>query len=123
VSVEKSECIFVRLRLFAHCSLDKDVISGKAKDTGLSYPVKNIWAGADASICCGGVIPEVVRHCCNCFMGGIDFSADMFFGYLHIVCCLEKPAKSPQKKTPRTQIYMDLSYINPQTRVLNYCFK
>ena len=24
---------------------------------------------------------------------------------------------------PRTQIYMDLRYIDPQARVLNYCFK
>jgi len=24
---------------------------------------------------------------------------------------------------PRTQIYMDLNYIDPQARVLNYCFK
>jgi len=23
----------------------------------------------------------------------------------------------------RTQIYMDLSYIGPQVRVLNYCYK
>ena len=26
-------------------------------------------------------------------------------------------------KNPITQIYMDLSYIDPQARVLNYCFK
>ena len=26
-------------------------------------------------------------------------------------------------KNPRTQIYMDLRYINPQARVLNHCFK
>jgi len=26
-------------------------------------------------------------------------------------------------KNPRIQIYMDLSYIDPQARVLNYCFK
>jgi len=26
-------------------------------------------------------------------------------------------------KTPRTQIYMDLSYIYPQARVLIYCYK
>jgi len=30
------------------------------------------------------------------------------------------PAKTQK---PRTQIYMDLSYIDPQSRVLNYCFK
>jgi len=24
---------------------------------------------------------------------------------------------------PRTQIYMDFSYIDPQARVLNYCYK
>jgi len=26
-------------------------------------------------------------------------------------------------KKSRTQIYMDLSYIHPQARVLNYCYK
>ena len=26
-------------------------------------------------------------------------------------------------KNPRTQIYMDLRYIDPQARVLNYCFQ
>ena len=26
-------------------------------------------------------------------------------------------------KKPRTQTYMDLSYIDPQTRILNYCYK
>ena len=26
-------------------------------------------------------------------------------------------------KKPRTQIYMDLRYVDPQARVLNYCFK
>ena len=26
-------------------------------------------------------------------------------------------------KNPRTQIYMVLSFIDPQARVLNYCFK
>jgi len=29
---------------------------------------------------------------------------------------------NPQKK-PKTQIYMDLSYIDPQETVLNYCYK
>jgi len=33
------------------------VIGGKAKDTGLLYPVEYIWDRANASICCGGVIP------------------------------------------------------------------
>jgi len=27
------------------------------------------------------------------------------------------------KKKKRIQIYMDLSYIDPQARVLNYCYK
>jgi len=27
------------------------------------------------------------------------------------------------KKNPRSQIYMNLSYIDPQASVLNYCFK
>ena len=26
-------------------------------------------------------------------------------------------------KNPRNQVYMDLRYIHPQARVLNYCFK
>jgi len=31
--------------------------------------------------------------------------------------------QNPPKKKLRTQIYMDLSYIDPQAKVLNYFFK
>ena len=31
--------------------------------------------------------------------------------------------QKPKKKNLRTQIYMDLSYVDPQARVLNYFYK
>jgi len=37
--------------------------------------------------------------------------------------CNTGKLQNNQMVVTKTQIYMDLSYIDPQARVLNYCFK
>jgi len=56
-------------------------------------------------------------HMCKHILGGGRRQTAFFI--IKSVFFLKRKANV----TPRTRVHMDLSYINPQSRVLNYCLK
>jgi len=91
----------------------RDYFIWEQTDCGLTMQVSGLTQKSKPNMVAG---PSVSRNF-------IFFLSDFFLPVCLFVCCCKPPKILTLPPKKRTQICMDLNYIDTPARVLNYCYK